>query len=113
MLAFFQSPKESILKYVGKQEVPFPIVPDPGRTIYRAYGVESSWVGFIKAMVFKLSDLTKAMQKGFKPGKMEGNKAIIPADFLIGPDQKIEKAYYGKDIGDHLPIEEIEAWLKK
>lgn len=32
---------------------------------------------------------------------------VLPADFLIGPDLVIQTAYYGKDIGDHLPLEEI------
>jgi len=36
---------------------------------------------------------------------------MIPADFLIGPDLVIEKAYYGKDIGDHIPVADVEAWL--
>jgi len=111
LLAFFQSPQASIAKYVGRQEVPFPIVADPERMVYRQYGVESSWAGFFIAGVTKLPRLIKASLKGFFPGKMEGQTALVPADFLIGPDLKIEVAYYGNDIGDHLPMEAIEAWL--
>ena len=36
---------------------------------------------------------------------------MVPADFLIGPDSTIQVAYYGSDIGDHLPIEKINEWL--
>jgi peroxiredoxin Q/BCP len=111
MLAFWESPKESILEYVGRQDVPFPIVADPKRNVYRLYGVESSWLGYIRGML-RLSGFYKALRKGFLPGKMEGEKALLPADFLIGPDLIIKKAYYGKDIGDHLPIEEIEQFLR-
>jgi len=113
MLAFFQSPKESILEYVGKHDAPFSIIADPNRKVYRTYGVESSWIGFFKGSVLKISRLKEAIEKGFKPGRMEGNKALIPADFLIDEDQNIVRAYYGKDIGDHLPIEEIKEWLKQ
>jgi hypothetical protein len=42
---------------------------------------------------------------------MEGDKALIPADFLVGPDLIIEQAYYGNDIGDHLPLPEIDSFL--
>ena len=36
----------------------------------------------------------------------------LPADFLIGSDLNIHKAYYGKDIGDRLSIEEIERFAE-
>ena len=35
------------------------------------------------------------------------------ADFLIDKSQIIKKAYYGKDISDHLPVNEIEEFLEK
>ena len=112
LLAFFQSPKASILKYVGRRDAPFPIVADPDRTVYRQYSVESSWVGFLMAGITKLPHLRKAMSKGYLPGKIEGQTALVPADFLIGPDLKIAVAFYGHDIGDHMPTERIDAWLQ-
>jgi len=110
MIAVFQSPPASIRKYVGKQDIPFPVIADFERILYREYGVESSWAGFIKGSL-RLSALTSAATKGYLPGKMEGKKAMIPADFLIGPDLTVKVAYYGKDIGDHLPIQRIDEWL--
>jgi hypothetical protein len=47
------------------------------------------------------------MNKGFKAGKSEGAKTLIPADFIIDANLNISKSYYGKDIGDHMPIEMI------
>jgi hypothetical protein len=35
----------------------------------------------------------------------------MPADFLIGPDGRILKAHYGRDIGDHLAMKEVDASL--
>jgi peroxiredoxin Q/BCP len=111
LLAIFQSPRESIRQYVGKQETPFPLLADPARTLYRRYGVESSWLGFGKGL-FKLPMVFDAViKKGFLPGKMENKFAMIPADFLVGPDLKIRRAFYGKDIGDHLPMPDIEGFL--
>lgn len=53
----------------------------------------------------------KAISK-FTPGPMDGNTNLIPADFLIGPDLTVERAYYGADIGDHLPLDDVFEWLK-
>ncbi|MFC1890661.1 peroxiredoxin-like family protein, partial [Thermodesulfobacteriota bacterium] len=112
MLAVFQSPAESILEYVGRQDIPFPVIPDPDRSLYHAYGVESSWGAFLKAAA-RLPEMIAATRAGFRPGRMEGETAMVPADFLVGPDLVVEKAYYGKDIGDHIPIADVEAWLNK
>jgi len=113
LLAFFQSPDEGIRQYVGKQAAPFPIIADPNHEIYQRYGVAPSWLGFGKAMAFKLPMAFQAVfRKGFLPGRMDGDKAMIPADFLITPEQTIYRAYYGSDIGDHLPIKEIQSFLE-
>ena len=58
-----------------------------------------------------LPKMIKAMSKGFLPGKLEGDKALMPADFLIDEDGTILTAFYGKNLGDHLPISKIEEWL--
>ncbi|MBC8346223.1 MAG: AhpC/TSA family protein [Candidatus Marinimicrobia bacterium] len=103
ILAVFESPKESILEYVAKDELPFPIIPDPSRKLYKQFGVESSWFGYLKGVHVAMM----GMLKGFLPGKMEGDLAMIPADFLINENGTIHTAYYGKNIGDHLPLKRI------
>ena len=113
ILSVFQSPEEKIRQYVGKQKPPFAIVADPERKLYQTYKVETSWMGMLKAMVFGMGDMMKAFSKGFGPGTMEGEKNRLPADFLIGPDGTIIEAYYGKDIGDHMPFKTIEHALSQ
>jgi peroxiredoxin len=110
IVAVFQSPPESIHKYVGRQNPPFPVVPDPDHILYNTYAVENSWWSFLKSGI-RIPDMVSAGAKGFLPGRIEGKVNMVPADFLIGPDQVVAKAYYGKDIGDHLPIDEIAQWL--
>ena len=110
VVAFFQSPPESIRQYVGRQDAPFPIVADPDRVVYARYGVESSWPKFFIGSL-RLITVIKAALKGFFPGKMEGSIPLVPADFLIGPDLTIAQVYYGRDISDHMPLEDIKAWL--
>lgn len=111
IIAFFQSPKEDILKSMEKIQPPFQIISDEKRSIYKQYGVlEASAIGFLKGSL-KLGKAFKAMKNGFhiKPGK--GSLTLIPADFLINEDQTIHQAFYGNDISDHIPIKDIHAFL--
>ncbi|MHA1993729.1 MAG: redoxin domain-containing protein [Candidatus Hodarchaeales archaeon] len=110
VIAFFQSPLESIQKYVtAKHKVPFPIIADPTHVIYRKYGVASSHWGYIKGAI-RLHRFIKAFRRGYWLGKMENKYTLIPADFLIR-DSIIVKSYYGKNIGDHIPFAEIDKFL--
>ncbi len=111
LVAFFESPRESIVRYVGKQDAPFPIVADPDRATYRDYGVESSWMKFAKGAA-RLKDLAEASRLGLVKLRPEGDPHLVPADFLIDPSLRIHTAYYGADIGDHLPLEDIKAFLE-
>jgi thioredoxin-dependent peroxiredoxin len=113
MIAVFQSPAEKLSQYVGRQEPPFPLVAVPPQRLYAAYGVEHSSGGLLAAWAFRSREIARAIfSHGFRPGSIEGGIHRIPADFLIAPDGRIRVAYYGRDIGDHVPIETIEAELE-
>ncbi|MEN8250443.1 MAG: peroxiredoxin-like family protein [Bacteroidota bacterium] len=113
IVAVFQSPKDKINDYVGKQTIPFTVLPDPECTLYRLYGLESSWLGFLRAWTIKITQVFNAVVKHhYYPGSVEGDLHRIPADFIIDTDNKILTAYYGKDIGDHLPLSEIYSLIK-
>ncbi|NHJ47528.1 MAG: redoxin domain-containing protein [Asgard group archaeon] len=108
IISFFQSPKESMLKYVGNQNPPFPLIPDPRREIYRLYGVEKSWFKYIRGGISR--NMFKALRAGFKVKDMEGQKNLVPADFMVD-NLTIKIAYYGKSIADHLPLVDIMQYL--
>ncbi|MHA2357889.1 MAG: hypothetical protein ACXABK_03880, partial [Candidatus Heimdallarchaeaceae archaeon] len=80
------------------------IIPDPQRRIYRLYGIESSLWGYLRGGIS--TSMIKALWSGFMIGKMEGKKTLLPADFLID-DLIVKRAYYGKKISDHIPMDEI------
>lgn len=108
VLAVFQSPSEKLARYVGRQQPPFPLIPDPYLVFYRLYGVETSWLGFFRAWTFGIADVGRAvLGNRFLPGTVENEINRIPADFLISPDGHLAIAYYGKDIGDHVPLEQV------
>ncbi|NHJ05363.1 MAG: AhpC/TSA family protein [Candidatus Heimdallarchaeota archaeon] len=110
IIAFFQSPRESMEQYVGKQNPPFPLIPDPERKIYKLYDVERSWVKYLKGGISR--KMAIAMKSGFKLGKIEGQKNLVPADFLLD-NLVVKKVYYGTSIADHIPFEEIFLFLER
>ncbi|MCG8017386.1 MAG: AhpC/TSA family protein [Candidatus Thiodiazotropha sp. 'RUGA'] len=108
ILAVFQSPLERIAHYVGHQSPPFPLIPDPDLKLYRLYGVESSWRGFARAWTLGVPQVYRAVvTNGFLPGSMENEIHRLPADFLIDRNGRLIEVYYGRDIGDHIPLEQL------
>jgi len=107
IVTIFESPEKSIRRDVGKQKPPFPIIPDPERKLYKLFGVTISWIGFVKIFFIRPKHVFEAIfRNGFIPKFAEATP-MMPADFLINPDGTIRIAYYGKDIGDHLPFEQL------
>jgi peroxiredoxin len=109
VLAVFQSAPASIAEYVGKQAPPFPLICDPEEKLYALYGLNHSKLGLLHPA--NAVGLAHAASKGFLPGKQDGTVDRLPADFLLGPDLRIEHAYYAKRIGEHIPFERVDAFL--
>lgn len=103
----YESKKETILKYIKNENLPFTFISDPSQKLYDLYLVEKSWSKLFKAFVVKktLSDTFKGLRKYKKFSSMKGSMNRVGAEFLIGPDKKIKKVHYGKMVGDHMPIE--------
>jgi len=113
MIGVFQSPKDKLLQYITRQTPAFPIIADPGCNLYKAFGLESSWWGLTKAWITRFPRVMEAFgSKQFFPGTIEGDIHRLPADILVGPDGVVLEAYYGKDIGDHIPIETLNRRLR-
>ncbi len=105
VVAVFQSPASSISEYVGKQAPPFPLLCDPEERLYELYGLESSLAGFMSPA--NAGNLARASAKGFLPGRMEGTKTRLPADFLIDERGVIQRALYARVIGEHMAVDEV------
>ncbi|MCA9065656.1 MAG: hypothetical protein KDA96_21455, partial [Planctomycetaceae bacterium] len=87
--------------------VPFPIIPDPQRHLYTDYQIEFSVAGMLVSFVHPRA--MKAFFSGFMPGKIDASTTTLPADFLIGPDLKIQRVWYSSNITQHMPLD----WLKE
>ena len=114
VVAFFHSSLQDIRRHAGRRHYPFHLAADPALKVYRDYGVETSWPRFLVSMVLPgfYVDAVRAMRQGFMGG-VTWQMAKMPADFFIGPDGRILRAHYGRDIGDHLSVSEIEALLPR
>ena len=105
IIAIFDSPLDNLTRHTAGHKAPFPILADESNKYYREYRIEHSVLGVIKGMLFKMPRLLKGMFKGYVPIVIKGSLTTMPADFLIDRNGVIQTAYYGKDEGDHLPID--------
>jgi thioredoxin-dependent peroxiredoxin len=116
IVAVFESPRESMLQYVGQQAAPFPLIADPQALLYQLYQVETSEdkIAATMAMPETQQHVAAAAAAGFPLTQEPGsNFHRIPADFLIGPDLLIQRAHYAQHLTDHLPFEAIEGFLDR
>jgi peroxiredoxin len=108
----FASSAKEILKYAGAQKSNFTILADPGFLLYDAFGIIKARMGLYKSML-RIGTLLTTMTKGFFSLNSLTDPPILPADFLIDEKGNIERAYYGEDFGDHLPLSDVERWASK
>ena len=105
LLAVFESSVDHIRRDLAHGDVPFPILPDRERRLYAQYAVSPSLGGFLSSFLLRPQYSMKAIFKhGYIP-KFSEATTMIPAEFLIASDGTIKLAYYGKDIGDYVPLE--------
>lgn len=105
IIAIFDSPLDNLIKHAEGHKAPFPILADEKNSYYKKYSIERSVIGVLKGMLLRMPTLLRGMFKGYVPLVIKGNLTTMPADFLIDKNGIIKTAYYGKDEGDHLPIE--------
>ena len=112
IVAIFDSPLDNLTRHTEDHKAPFAILADESNKYYKEYGIEHSFIGMLKGMIFRLPTLLKGMFKGYLPVIIKGSLITMPADFLIDREGNIQTAYYGKDEGDHLDFEQVKAFSK-
>ncbi|MEN8133702.1 MAG: peroxiredoxin-like family protein [Pseudomonadota bacterium] len=107
MVGVFESTIEHIRQDLAHGEVPFPILPDRDRQLYKQYAVNPSLGGFISSFLLRPAYSMKAIfRHGYIPKFAEAT-TMMPAEFLIAPDGTIKLAHYGKDLGDYVPLDTL------
>ncbi len=110
-IAVFHSEADTLRPLQG--DLPFDVIADPTRGLYRQFGVESSmrsvldpraWGAMIGGM-FAAGPL--AAMKG------EGGHMGLPAEFLIEPSGKIVACKYGVHANDQWSVDEILSFVDR
>lgn len=111
MIFFFESKENVLLRSSFHKEVsPVPLISDPQKKIYDAYGLETS---MYKSTV---SHLTTFVQTAFKASKagvpihlMSGGESLstMPAEFLVGEGLVIKEVLYSDRLNDRMDIQRI------
>jgi peroxiredoxin len=107
-IVLYHSPADK-LDAAAVAGLPFDLVPDPDRRIFRAFGVEQSWAGMFAPAVWR--DYARALAAGFPPGMLTSDAGITgqPADVLIDASGAIAFAHYGRHYADSLTAAELAA----
>ncbi|MEC7525052.1 MAG: peroxiredoxin-like family protein [Myxococcota bacterium] len=112
LLAVFQSPAHRLREFVAKQSPPFQLIADPEMELYEKYGLEASFGAALSANVFS-KGLSAATTRGIKLLALPDGPALrVPADFFIDRRGVVQRTYQGRDIADHVPLEEADAFLR-
>lgn len=102
----FHSTADALRKY--QADLPFAVVADPQRDLYREFGVESSAASIAHPRAW-LAAARGAMRQGsLSAGLGRGEDHLgRPADFLIASDGRVLALRYGKHADDQWSVAEI------
>ena len=101
----------------GDARLPFDVVADPERVVYRLYGIPGSLLSLRSLFTRRgLARALEARRAGLRPRWIDALRDGVggsPADFLIGPDGGILRAHYGAHFVDSvLPATALE-WIRE
>ena len=113
VLAVYESSAELMKQYVGDEAFYATLVPNPDLSLYQLYEIEKSGGKMMKGMFHWAMGKMKKGKQLFKDKiKQDGTATRIGADFLIDESGNLVTAHYGKYLGDHLPLEAINQFLR-
>ena len=108
----FHSTAAELAKH--EAELPFPLIADPERHLYRRFRVESRPGSLLngRALRAAIAGQTAALarrstMRAFGPIKPTGGPFGLPADFLIAPDGRLAAVKYGQNAYDQWTVDEL------
>jgi peroxiredoxin len=110
----FHSTAAELAKH--EAELPFPLIADPERELYRRLGVERRGLSSLlnmralrAAIAGQIAALeNRSTKRGvLGPIKPTGGRLGLPADFLIAPDGRVAALKYGQHAYDQWTVDEL------
>lgn len=107
-VAVFHSSAEELLAH--HDGVPFALVADPDKRLYREFGVESrasalldprAWSPVLRGIIRKLQKHRKLVPD------LHGGPLGLPADFLIAPTGQVLARHYGQHAYDQWTVDDL------
>lgn len=112
-VVFFHSTADDLAEHV--RELPFAVVADPNKRLYREFGVEAGRRAILSPRA--LWPIAHAVVRGvidvltrtarLPAAKPEGGRLGLPADFLVAPGGRVVACKYGDHVYDQWSVEEI------
>ena len=108
----FHSRAEELVRYAG--DLPFAVIPDPGKRLYADFRVESgrralidprSWMPIVRGLLRSLCAILRGGP--IPPLNPEGGRFGLPADFFIASDGRVLACKYGAHAYDQWSVDEI------
>lgn len=117
MIFFFESKEKIIMRSSFHQEIsPIPLISDPEKIWYNAYGLESS--GY-KSAISHISTFVqtafKAKMAGLPLHPMADGESIktMPAEFLLDKGLVVKEVHYAQSLNDRMKLDTIRAFAEK
>jgi peroxiredoxin len=112
-VAVFHSTAQEMRRY--EADLPFAVIGDPERTLYREFGVEAGprALANVRAVLAVLRTVGPVMAALMRTGKLaanlspHGGRLGLPADFLIARDGRVMAAKYGVHADDQWSVDEV------
>ena len=109
----FHSTAAELAKH--EAELPFPLIADPERKLYRRLGVERRPSSLLSTRALRAAIAGQAAAFGNRstkrgalgPIKPTGGRLGLPADFLIAPDGRVAALKYGQHAYDQWTVDEL------
>jgi hypothetical protein len=109
----FHSPAAELREHAA--DLPFDVIADPDKDLYRRYGVESGarsllnprvWPTIVRAIAVALPDVLRGRRPA-PSARPAGGRFGLPGDFLIAPDGRTIARRLGRHAGDQWSVDEL------
>jgi peroxiredoxin len=109
----YPSTRQELARY--QAELPFDVVADPERLLFRRMGAESSvralldpraWGPSTTAIVRAIATAARG-RRSIAPLRPNGGRLGLPADLLIAPGGEVVASKYGAHAADHWTVDEV------
>lgn len=114
IVAVFQSHPDVLRRHRNIAQFSVHVIGDLEMKLFRLYQGELSTAKFFTGHARHMGDWVKGVQAGaFDAGTELGELRLVPAEMLIDEYGIIQRAFYGRDVTDRMPLSEITRFARE